>query len=364
MGKAQRQSLVYALGVDRQPGRPPDTHIVPGRLRVPLLGEIHPVWRGADRCLQGQARRLLHFFREFRPDRQSDIDLAPLQRGQPRRLVGDHAHDDTLHAGGLAPVLVMGVEDQFDARCERDELVRPGADRCPFETIIPDFLHVLFRHDPAGTRGTGIERQEVGPGSFQVEANVPRIDNLHRGDPLLHRRMLCAAIAFEGELHVLGGDGLAVVKRDTLAQHEVVGDAVFAGGPGFRQARRRALPGHGLQHRVVQRVQHQERGDDAGGLGRVEPGRRQRDVHADGQLPGRRRGVRRARDGPTVRRDAARPRMPRRVVATGSLRQRRLSIVAADRYRYDGVLCFGALGRLSVRYYGRLFSARSSYGAV
>ena len=142
MGKAQCQSLIDALAVDRQVGGAADPHIVPGRFRIPLLGEVHPVRRGTDRRFQRQARRVLHLFGEFGADRQGDIDLAPFQRRQPRRLVGNHPHDDTFHAGRLAPVLLMGFENQFDTRREGDELIRSGADRCAFETVVADLLHV------------------------------------------------------------------------------------------------------------------------------------------------------------------------------------------------------------------------------
>ena len=50
--------------------------------------------------------------------------------------------------------------------------------------------------------------------------------------------------------------------------------------PRLGEARRQRLARHRLHHRVVQRVEHHEGRDDALRLGRVEPGRRQRDVNA------------------------------------------------------------------------------------
>ena len=84
---------------------------------------------------------------------------------------------------------------------------------------------------------------------------MPRIGDLHRGNALFHQRVRSAVIAFEGELHILCGDRLAVVELHALAQDEVIGQAVFRDRPGFRQAGRLRLARHPLRHRVVQCVQ-------------------------------------------------------------------------------------------------------------
>src|SRR5207249_7238774 len=91
-----------------------------------------------------------------------------------------------------------------------------------------------------------------------------------------------ALVALEGELHVGGRDRLAVVELHALADDELVREPVLRRRPRLREARR-VLPGrHGLHQRVVQRVEHHERRDDALGLGGVEPAGGQRDVHAPG----------------------------------------------------------------------------------
>ena len=220
-------------------------------------------------------------------DRVGDVDLAALQCGKPCRLFGDHLQHQPLHADRLAPVALVGLQHQFHARLERDELVRPGADRRLLEAVVADLLDILLRHDPAGTGGRGIEGQEIRPGILQLEREVPRIGDLHRGDPVMQRSLGGTTIALEGELHVLRRHLLAVVERHAVAQHEAVAHAVFGRRPGFRQAVRHQLARHRLQHRVVQRVVEHVRRDERWRLGRIEPGRRQRDVHAIDELPRR-----------------------------------------------------------------------------
>ena len=111
-----------------------------------------------------------------------------------------------------------------------------------------------------------------------------RIGRLDRRHVVLHQLVRGAAIALEREFHVLGGDRLAIVEFDALAQHEFVAEPVLRGRPRLGEARRLRLARHRLHHRVVQRVEHHEGGDDPLRLGRVEPGRRQRDVDGPGQL--------------------------------------------------------------------------------
>ncbi len=291
---AERQRLVDRVVVERVFRGEPHPLVVPRRLRIPLLGEIQPIGRRTDGRPQRQSRRALQFLGQLGADRIGDVDLATLQCGESRRLIGDHPQHDALHARRLAPVLVERLQHQFDARRERDELVRPGADRRLLESVLADLLDVFARHDPAGAGGDGIEGDEVRPGILQLEHDALRIGRFHRRHALLQQRVRRATIALERELHVIGGDRIAVVELRTLAQDELVAQPVLAGRPGLRQRRRRIALRHRLRHRVVQRVQHHERRDDACGLRRIEPGRRQRDVHADGQLTRRRGRLRRA----------------------------------------------------------------------
>jgi hypothetical protein len=54
-----------------------------------------------------------------------------------------------------------------------------------FEPFIPDLFNILLGHDPGRTRGwRGIEEQEVWPGRFEIEADVPGIHHLNGFDPV------------------------------------------------------------------------------------------------------------------------------------------------------------------------------------
>ena len=102
--------------------------------------------------------------------------------------------------------------------------------------------------------------------------------------------------ALEAELHVLGGERVAVVELQPLAQLELVGLLIRAHRPGFGEARRQVVARHRLHQRVVQRVQHPERREHADDLGRIEPGRRERHVERPAHLAFR-LGLRRAGTG-------------------------------------------------------------------
>ena len=90
-----------------------------------------------------------------------------------------------------------------------------------------------------------------------------------RGHPLLEELGRGAPVALEGELHVLGGEGVAVVEHDALAEHELVAEAVL-GDMDHDSASdgAMALPGIGFTMRVVHRVQHLHDRDDPGVLAR------------------------------------------------------------------------------------------------
>jgi hypothetical protein len=183
----------------------------------------------------------------------------------------------------------------LDARLERDEFVGPGADwRLP-ERLLADLLDVVLRNDPPSAGIGRVKRQEVGPRRAQAEHDASGVGHLDRGDPVLHQLVRRAAVALERELHILGGQRVAIVKFDPFAQHELVALAVLRGDDRLGQARGEALPRHRFDHRVMQRIKHHERRDDAGRFGRIEPHRRERNMHAPGQLAVRSCGNRRAR---------------------------------------------------------------------
>src|SRR5207248_2107282 len=116
--------------------------------------------------------RASHLLGKRAPDRIPDVDLAALERGHTGRVVRHDLEDEAFHARRLAPVLLEGLEHELDARRERDEAVRPGADRRFLEAILADFLDVLLRHDPARARGDRVERHEVRPRLLEADTHA------------------------------------------------------------------------------------------------------------------------------------------------------------------------------------------------
>ena len=242
---------------------------------------------------QRQPGRALHLLAQLAGHGVGDVDLAALEHGQPGGGVGDPLEHQALHARRLAPVPVEGLEHQLHAGRDGDEAVGPGADRRLLEAVLADLLDVLARNDPRRPGGRGrVERHEVRPRLLEPEADAPGIDRLDRGHPLLQRLRGDAPVALERELHVVGGDGLAVVELRPLPQHELVDEPVRRRGPGLGQAGRHVLARQRLHEGIVQGVQEQEGRDQARRLGRlVERGRRV-EVQRPRHLP---RGLGRAR---------------------------------------------------------------------
>jgi hypothetical protein len=88
----------------------------------------------------------------------------------------------------------------------------------------------------------------------------------------------------EAELHVLGGERVAVVELQPLPELELVGALVRAHRPRLGQAGRQVVARHRLHERVVHGVHDPERGEHADDLGRIEPLGRQRDVERPAHL--------------------------------------------------------------------------------
>src|SRR4030095_268437 len=106
-------------------------------------------------------------------------------------------------------------------RRERDEAVGAGADGCLAKAVLPHPLEILLRYDPAGAGRQGpVERHEVGPRLLEPEPHASGVKGLDVGDPIFQSAGEDAAVALERELHVLGGDGVAVVELDATAQDE------------------------------------------------------------------------------------------------------------------------------------------------
>ena len=301
---AERDGLVDALAIERQRHGLAHPRVVPGRFRIPLIGEIDPERRVDHHRLQREPRRALQLLGQLAADRVGEIDLAALQRREPRGLVGNHLPDQLLHGGRLAPVAVERLHHQFDARGEGGELVRSRADGLLLEAVLAHALDVFFRHDPARAGDARIVEEEIGPRLVQAEDHAPRIGCFHRRHLLLDEARGVAAIALEGELHVLRRHRRAIVEGDAGAQHEAVAQPVGGGGIGLRQARLGRIARHRLHQPVMQGVEQHEGRDDARRFRRIEPGRRQRDVRGIDELAVRRLGRFRAGRQDTERSEA------------------------------------------------------------
>ena len=189
-----------------------------------------------------------------------------------------------LTLGVLRQYPSIRLHHELDARGERDKFVRPCPDRVLLETIVADLLDIFLRHDPARAAGVRIKGQKVRPRFLQLEADMPLVRDLHRRDPLFQQGVGGALVALERELDVLGGHRIAAMELGPRPDHEIIGEAVLRRRERLGQARRRHIARHRFHHAVMQRVQHHEGRDDAGGFSRIEPGRRERYMDRPGQL--------------------------------------------------------------------------------
>ena len=214
------------LAVDGVRDRLADLGIVERRLGVVRQQPV--VARALDR-LADQIRVGLDGRPVLGRDLVREVDHARHDRVGQRRDVGD---DPVLHGieVGLAFLVVVRVALELDrgARLVADELEGAASDRLGIQVMAR--FHQLLRHDRgAGKRHVDQER----PGALaEPEAHGQRIDDLDRLDGLDLRAVGIAGIRLaqpvEREFDVLGGERIAVVEGDAVAQLEGVGEAVLA----------------------------------------------------------------------------------------------------------------------------------------
>ena len=240
----------------------PHPPVGPGGLRVPLVEEIQEE-RG-DPPGKGQLQRgiPLHLLglRDFQ--QVGDIDFPPLQHRRSRGGVGDALEDQPLHRGHLAPVALVRLHDQLDARRVTHELVGAEADGVLLEALIAHPLDILLRHDPArAAHQRSVEGHEVGPRIVQVEAHPVGIDDRHLPDLVVEDLRSLGPV--EAEPHVLGGERVAIVEFQSLAELEFIDALVRTHRPRLGEAGGHQVAGHGLDQRVVDGIEHPERGETA-----------------------------------------------------------------------------------------------------
>jgi hypothetical protein len=106
---AEGERLVDRRAIDGEARGEAYTPVVPGQLRVPLLGDVEPERRLDDRGLEGEPRRLLQLLGQLSADRVGDVDLAALERGHRVASSGMTRSTSRFHARRLPPVLVEGL---------------------------------------------------------------------------------------------------------------------------------------------------------------------------------------------------------------------------------------------------------------
>src|SRR5262249_40429152 len=158
----------------------------------------------------------------------------------PRRGLRNTLEDQPLHGGHLAPIALERLHDELEAGGVAHELVWPQTDRLLLEALEAHLLDVLLGHDPRGPgRERPVEGHEIGEWIEQVEPYTIRSDDLDFADLLLED--FGAFRPLKAELHVLGCEGIAVVKLQALAQLELVDALVCAHRPRLGEARRHGL---------------------------------------------------------------------------------------------------------------------------
>ena len=132
-GRREAEGLGVAdrLAVDGEARRQPDAPVRPQRARRPLVGEHQEEQAVRAHGGQRQARRAPDVVGDGPVEVVGDVDLAALERGRARRLVGDAAQDQALHGGRLAPVAVERLQDQLDARAGGSRTCRGRRRRAP-----------------------------------------------------------------------------------------------------------------------------------------------------------------------------------------------------------------------------------------
>src|SRR5262249_1212132 len=109
--------------------------------------------------------------------------------------------------GLLAPVLLVGLEDQLDTGRLPDDAIGPEPDRLSPEAFLADLLDVLLGDDPGGTGGRRrVEEQEVRPRTVERETDPQRIADVDRLHSIVQQLGSSALVALERELHVVGGE--------------------------------------------------------------------------------------------------------------------------------------------------------------
>ena len=193
--------------------------------------------------------------------------------------VGDELEGDGLQLRGRAPVGVVAHQIDAIRLYPVHEFEGTGADG-----RLLDALDAFRCHDDRVAPGEVEEHVAVGLGEGDLHGQ--RIDDLHRGDGGVERLLRIGAVGgidpVEGEFHVLGVHGCAVVESHAVMQLEGIGQPVVGNLPAFRQSRHHGAVG-GKAGEPFEDVGIEHGVDGAGGRGgRVEV--RRFKLHRDGDV--------------------------------------------------------------------------------
>ena len=183
---------------------------------------------------------------------RGQIHLATLDRDGARGTVRDHAQDELVQIGlAVLPVVLVTLEDDVAPTVPLLKFEGPGADRLLHDLglanpLLGDLLvaeRVARQHRGfAGLKGA----DQVGLGCREVEDDgvvVRRLDLLDIAEIGATARMVALRDDVDRELHVLAGEGLAVVPEHVRAEPEGVGQLVVRDLPGLGETRHRSHAG-------------------------------------------------------------------------------------------------------------------------
>ena len=116
-----------------------------------------------------------------------------------------------------------------------------------------------------------------------MEPHPVGIDDLHLPNSLMED---LGFIAQKAEFHILGGERVAIVEPQPLAQLEFIDQVIVALRPGFCEAGGHRVIGHRPDERVMQSIAEPEGSEaDHGHLCRIEPGGGNGHIHGIAHLP-------------------------------------------------------------------------------
>src|SRR5690606_37720712 len=187
------------------------------------------------------------------------VNLARLERGKPRRGVGDHTVDDRIDvAGDLAPVVRVTLKRDVIVANPLDEPVRAGAGETYRGRAVgrAGFLDGCRAGDCEHRHGERVQHRAVWlaerEGHFVLTGRFDAGDDRLVVKAVPHARIILEhhfgevsrvvrqAPAIEVISHGLGVERCAVVESHAFTKLEGPDRAVFAGGPAFGQTRLRS----------------------------------------------------------------------------------------------------------------------------